>query len=105
MGDALLMSEPLPEPTVLLAVDAGGTSCRTAGVDSSGNCTGIGLAGSANPLATVDADASGAVVTSVMAALAQAGRSPSEVAMVLLAAAGGGHRPEFLDLVSQSLAL
>lgn len=99
------MDERLPAPTLLLAVDAGGTSCRTAVVDRAGTCTGVAVAGSANPLSTPDADAAAAVVTSILAAVEQSGVAPCEAAMVLLAAAGGGHRPEFLELVSRSLSL
>ncbi|GAB3821244.1 BadF/BadG/BcrA/BcrD ATPase family protein [Tessaracoccus terricola] len=98
------MGEQLPAPTLVLAVDAGGTSCRTAAVAPDGTCWGLGFAGSANPLSTADADAAGAVVASALAALEQAETGGDAVALVLVAAAGGGHRPEFLRLVSQSLA-
>lgn len=105
MGGVNLMGEQAPAPTLVLAVDAGGTSCRTALVGPDGTCLGLALAGSANPLSTADADAAGAIVTSILAALEQAGADGGDVALVLVAAAGGGHRPEFLRLVSQSLAL
>ncbi|TRY19497.1 hypothetical protein FOJ82_00910 [Tessaracoccus rhinocerotis] len=99
------MGERLPEGTLVLAVDAGGTSCRTALVDFGGTCRGLGLAGSANPLATDDGDAAAAIVTSALGAVDMAGADPADVRLVLLAAAGGGHRPAFMQMISTSLGL
>lgn len=98
------MGDREPNEGIVLAVDAGGTSCRTAVTDLRGNCLGIGLAGSANPLSTADEDAAAAVVQSIVSALEAGNAHPSAVGLVLVAAAGGGHRPEFIRVLEQSLA-
>ena len=89
---------------MVIAVDAGGTSSRTAVVGTDGACLGLGFAGSANPLSSGDPKAAESIGSGTSAALAAGGVDPDSVAVVVVAAAGGGHRPAFTGLVAETLA-
>ncbi|MFE7406771.1 N-acetylglucosamine kinase [Isoptericola sp. NPDC057559] len=74
--------------TVLLALDAGGTSTRCVVVTPAGECVGYGRDGSGNPV-SVGVDAAGrSAAASAAAALDAAGVDPADVEGVTLAAAG-----------------
>lgn len=85
----------------MLAVDAGGTSTRSACFRLDGECLGIGAAGAANPVAHDVAEA----VEEIMAALGAAlGDVPGPaVAAVALGLAGGSTRPGLGPLLAGRL--
>lgn len=87
---------------VVVAVDAGGSTTRSAAVGLDGTCLGVGLADGANPVSRGIDEAAGAVVASISGALS--GNKGTDVVGVLLAAAGGSHRPEFVDTLVTRLA-
>lgn len=88
---------------VVVAVDAGGSTTRSALVRLDGTCIGVGLADGANPVSRGAEEAADAVAASIAGALAVTPGLP-QVAGVLLAAAGGSHRPEFVDTLVARLA-
>jgi len=88
--------------TVVLAVDAGGTSTRAVVVDADGRCLGIARRGGGNPISSGPEIAAAALVGSADAALAAAGVSPGAVAVVLLAVAGAGS-PSHRDALTERL--
>jgi glucosamine kinase len=76
--------------TVLLAVDAGGTSTRAVLVDAEGRCLGYGRSGGGNPISSGTDRAASAIVSAVESATAGAGLTASEVGPGILAMAGSG---------------
>jgi N-acetylglucosamine kinase-like BadF-type ATPase len=85
--------------TLVLAIDAGGTSTRAVVVDGAGRCLGLARGGGGNPISSGPAKAAAALAGSASAALGAAGVSPSSLDVVLLAVAGAGspvHRAELV---------
>ncbi|WP_370616537.1 N-acetylglucosamine kinase [Mumia qirimensis] len=74
--------------SVVLAVDAGGTSTRALVVDLSGRSLGYGRAGGGNPLSSGPATAAESLGTAVRGAIGQAGTDPSTIASTTIAMAG-----------------
>jgi N-acetylglucosamine kinase-like BadF-type ATPase len=70
----------------LLAIDVGGSTSRAYLVDTSGRCLGRGRTGGGNPASNRD-QATDAIISSVAAAVAQAG-SPLDIELALIALAG-----------------
>jgi glucosamine kinase len=73
---------------IFVAVDAGGSSTRALVVDSSGQCLGLGTAGSGNPVSTGAEGVERALGAAVRQAIASAGVQPSAVAGAAVAMAG-----------------
>ncbi len=76
--------------TGLVAVDAGGTSTRTAVLDPAGHCLGYAVAGSGNPIAVGPETAAASVAASVTGALDRAQVPSTGIRSVVLAMAGAG---------------
>lgn len=72
----------------ILAIDAGGTSTRAALITDSGDCLGVGLAGSGNPVAVGPASALAAVLAATRNAIAHSGENAPELSTALVAMAG-----------------
>ncbi len=80
---------PTPEvPSLLLAVDAGGSSTRAVLVRPDGRCLGYGLGAAGNPTSAGPQAALAAITGAAAAALTDAGRPASAVTDVLVALAG-----------------
>lgn len=92
--------------TLVLGVDAGGTSTRALVADRDGRVLGRGRAGGGNPVARPEAEAVEQV--RLAAAGAVAGVDPGDVGAVVLGVAGLAEQPrvlEQLDLALRSLGL
>lgn len=76
------------EKSLLLAVDAGGSSTRAVVVEPDGTCRGYGLGPAGNPTSAGPEGAVLAIAQAARAALHQAQRPASAVASVLIAMAG-----------------
>ena len=74
--------------SLLLAVDAGGSSTRAVVVEPDGTCLGYGVGPAGNPTSAGPQDALGAIAGAAHAALGQAERPASELGGVLVALAG-----------------
>ncbi|MGH3413139.1 MAG: N-acetylglucosamine kinase [Marmoricola sp.] len=83
---------PPPGPTVVVGIDAGGTSTRAVVVDTSGRRVGAARSGGANPTSHPEAEWTAALSAALSGALRQAlGRAgPVEVRAVLVGLAGEG---------------
>lgn len=79
---------------VYLGIDGGGTQTRCLAADQEGNILGQGLAGPSNCLAVGTGAAAAAVMAAAERALAEAGRSMSDVAAVCVGLAGAGRPKE-----------
>jgi N-acetylglucosamine kinase-like BadF-type ATPase len=77
-----------PDPVLLVAVDAGGSSTRAVVVDSTGRCLGLGTAGSGNPVSSGPESVALALGTAVRQAIASAGVLPASIAGAAVAMAG-----------------
>lgn len=71
-----------------LAIDVGGTSTRAAIVDEHGNSVGYGTAGSGNPTSSDPSKAAASIAGAGLAAMAQAGSTPGDVATGVIGIAG-----------------
>ena len=76
-----------PMPKSLLAIDVGGSTSRAYVVDTSGHCLGRGRTGGGNPASNRD-QAADAIISSVDAAVAQAGGGSLDIGVALIALAG-----------------
>ncbi|HEU5222386.1 MAG TPA: BadF/BadG/BcrA/BcrD ATPase family protein [Candidatus Lumbricidophila sp.] len=74
--------------TLVLAIDAGGTSTRAMVVQADGTCLGFGRAGGGNPTASGVEAAAASVAAASATALTEAGIQPDAVASATLAMAG-----------------
>ncbi len=80
--------------SLILAVDAGGTSTRAVVVDPSGRALGYGRGGGGHPLSSGPAGAAQSVGTAVRDALAQARTDAATIASATIAMAGAAtHLP------------
>lgn len=71
-----------------LAIDVGGTSTRAAVVDEHGNCAGYSVAGSGNPTSSDPDSAAASIISAGLAAMAEAGSTPGDVARGVIGIAG-----------------
>ena len=90
------------EASVVVGVDAGGTSTRSVVVTLDGACLGLGRSGAANPVSSGIDRAMEAITSSVLTALGDVPAAAVEV--VVLAAAGGANRPEVAGRLQAELA-
>ncbi len=74
--------------TLLLGIDAGGTSTRAVLADADGRCLGYGVGGRGNPISAGPARAAQGVLDAVMRALQPAGRTLADVTGAVAAMAG-----------------
>lgn len=74
--------------SLLVGIDAGGTSTRAVLVDSAGRCLGYGVGGRGNPVSAGPERAAQGVLDAVRRALEPAGRQLAEVSAVTAAMAG-----------------
>lgn len=100
-----VVDQPIsPTTPLVLAVDAGGTSCRAAVITADGACLGVGLAGAANPVGSGVEDAVAQLVQCVRQAISSDEVDPSHVQLVLVGAAGGDTHPGFGEALEAALA-
>ena len=74
--------------SLLIGIDAGGTSTRAVLTDPHGQCLGYGAGGRGNPISAGPERAADGVLDAITKALASTGKSLSEVAVIVPAMAG-----------------
>lgn len=74
--------------SLLLGIDAGGTSTRAVLTDQRGDCAGYGVGGRGNPISAGPEQAADGVLAAVAAALSAAGRTLADIAVIVPAMAG-----------------
>jgi len=84
--------------SLVLAVDAGGTSTRAVVADTGGTCLGYAAGSAGNPTSAGPQAALAAITGSARTALARAGRGADEVGAVLVAVAGNRRLLDRADL-------
>lgn len=74
--------------SLLLGIDAGGTSTRAVLTDLRGQCFGYGVGGRGNPISAGTGRAAGGVLDAIQKALAESGRTLADVSVIVAAMAG-----------------
>lgn len=91
------------EESLVVAVDVGGSNSRTVVVLPDGTCLGIGLGSGANPVSLGTEAAATIIADGVINTVESIGRTGAQIACLLVAAAGGSHKPELPSVIRERL--